>query len=299
LHNRFLNERTARDIDRRVAKILKDLGDPEPPIRLEVVRELLRLDLAYYSSSDERVIAETIHRLTVGGKQILSRPALLLEALQKWDLKALWVPDRKRILIDAELPTVKKRWGEAHEVGHSLLPWHEIAVHGDSSQTLSLTCEQQVEAEANFVASRLLFLQDKFTSRLHDSPLSFDAVRSLSKDFGNSMTSTLWRTVKVANSPVFGLVSQHPKEKHGEEPIRYFVRSRSFLEQFGGVTGMYVLLSLRGICRGSRGPIGTGEIIVCDVNGDDHLFRVESFFNSYDALTLGTYASPRVTQFAV
>ena len=44
--NRFLDERTALDIDGRVAKILKDLDDPEPPLRLEQVRELLRLDLA-------------------------------------------------------------------------------------------------------------------------------------------------------------------------------------------------------------------------------------------------------------
>lgn len=113
------------------------------------------------------------------------------------------------------------------------------------------------------------------------------------------MTSTLWRAVEAAEHPVFGLVSQHPREEHGEEPIRYFVRSRQFIARFDGVTGMYVLRGLREICRGSRGPIGSGEMILYDVNGDEHIFRVESFFNSYDALTLGIYNSPRGTLVAM
>jgi hypothetical protein len=57
LNNSFLAERTVRDINKRVAKILKALDDPEPPMRLEVVREQLRLDLAYYSSFDQGVLS--------------------------------------------------------------------------------------------------------------------------------------------------------------------------------------------------------------------------------------------------
>lgn len=71
LRNSYLNERTASDIDKRVSRILKDLGAPEPPLRLEVVRELLRLDLGYYSSSDQSILTETYHRLIVSGKQVL------------------------------------------------------------------------------------------------------------------------------------------------------------------------------------------------------------------------------------
>lgn len=291
--NRYLADRTVHDIDKRVAKVLKDLGDPEPPIRLEVVREQLRLNLAYYSSSDDGVLAETIHRLTVAGKQVLERPGLLLDVVKKWQLKALWIPDRKRILIDKELPTPKQRWGEAHEIGHSLLPWHEAAMHGDKDHTLSLACEEQIETEANFTAGQLLFLQKRFTERLLDSHLSFHTVRTLSREFGNTMTSTLWRVVEATEAPVFGLVSQHPRDEHHEEPIRYFVRSRQFIARFDGVTGIYVLRGLREICRGTRGPIGSGELILYDVNGDEHVFRTESFFNSYDALTLGIYVAPR------
>jgi hypothetical protein len=234
LLNSYLDERTAQDIDTRIAKILKDLDDPEPPLRLEQVRELLRLDFAFYSSSNVGALAETIHRLKVAGKQVIERPSLLLDAIRKWELKALWIPDRKRILIDSELPSAKQRWGEAHEIGHSVLPWHEAVMHGDRKLTLSLACEQQVESEANFAAGRLLFLQDVFIEQVRSSPLTIDAVKKLSKVFGNTITSTLWRAVESREDAVFGLVSQHPNHALGEDPLRYFVRSRAFCSQYDG-----------------------------------------------------------------
>ena len=46
----FVDPRSADAIDRQVSKILKGLGDPEPPLILDDVRELLSLDRHYYSS---------------------------------------------------------------------------------------------------------------------------------------------------------------------------------------------------------------------------------------------------------
>ena len=66
-----LDVRTAHDIDARVEKILSDLGDPPPPLQLDDVRALLRLDRAYYSSSDDGILRETVHRLKLAGKQVI------------------------------------------------------------------------------------------------------------------------------------------------------------------------------------------------------------------------------------
>jgi hypothetical protein len=44
LKNQFVEARTAKDIDRQVERILHGLGNPEPPLNLELVRELLKLD---------------------------------------------------------------------------------------------------------------------------------------------------------------------------------------------------------------------------------------------------------------
>ena len=42
--NHLIKEKTAHDIDQRVERVLRGLGNPEPPLRLEDVRELLKLD---------------------------------------------------------------------------------------------------------------------------------------------------------------------------------------------------------------------------------------------------------------
>jgi hypothetical protein len=46
-----------------------------------------------------------------------------------------------------------------------------------------------------------------------------------------------------------------------------------------------------GYCGSQRGgSLGSSELTLLDDNGDEHVFRFETFFNRYDALTLGVYA---------
>lgn len=298
MHNILLDERSAHDIDGIVSKILHDLDDPEPPLSLETIRDLLRLDRAYYSSTDADALQETVHRLRVGAKQVIERPSLLLEVVRMRQLKALWVPDRKRILIDSEIPSPKQRWGEAHEIGHSLIPWHDSMMHGDQNRTLSIACEELLEAEANYAAGRILFLQDAFSERLLSSPVSFDRIRALSTEFGNTITSTLWRSIESLPFPAFGLVSAHPRllsATQAGQPVRYFLRSPSFEQKFPMVTALPLFTKVRGICWGNRGPIGGGEIVLADAAGAKHLFVAEVFYNGYEALTLGIHQRDKAT----
>src|SRR6266704_5158962 len=102
---------------------------------------------------------EPVTPTRIAGVQILQRPMLLLDAVRKFDLRALYLPDRKRILLDQSQPDAKQRWNEAHEIGHSLLPWHADLMLGDHEQSLTPGCHAQVEAEANYTAGQLLFLQ--------------------------------------------------------------------------------------------------------------------------------------------
>jgi Zn-dependent peptidase ImmA (M78 family) len=288
----FLDERTARDIDAVISKVLRDLGNPGPPLQLDLVREALALDRRYYSSSDTSVLEETIHRIRVGAKQTIQRPGLLLDIIRHRKLSALWVPDHRRILIDSELPQVKHRWSEAHEIGHSLIPWHAEMAHGDDELTLSIACEQQIEAEANFAAARLLFLQDHFSERLLSGQVTFGRVRALSKEFGNTMTSTLWRAIETLRGSGFAMVSGHPRELHAtppEERIQHFIRSILFQERFPAVSGDSIYLALGSFCRRGKGPIGQDEMVLTDVLGQPHVFLVECFYNGHQALTLGIH----------
>lgn len=293
MHNSFLPYGEANEIDAIVRKVHRDLGNPKPPLSLDQVRDLLRLDRGYYSSSDTGLILETAHRLRVAGKLVLEKPSRLVDAIRKWDLKALYVPDSRRILIDADEPTPKHRWNEAHEVGHSLIPWHDAFLHGDHRITLSASCHEELERQANYAAARLLFIGDEFRDRLLASEVCFDRVRALGKEFKNTMTTTLWRAVEAMETPALGMVSCHPREADSNQPIRYFLRSRRFLNEFTNVTAAEVFAKLYGLCRGRRGPIGSGELLLDDDRGQEHVFFVECFNNSHDTLTLGLHRSAR------
>lgn len=47
MRNILLSRPTATDIESQVNKVLRGLGNPEPPLNLDDVRELLRLDRGY------------------------------------------------------------------------------------------------------------------------------------------------------------------------------------------------------------------------------------------------------------
>lgn len=248
--------------------MLRGIGNPEPPLCLENVRELLKVDRKFYSSDNTSYLREAVSRLIVGGKQVLEQPTLIWEAVKQRNLKALWVPDRKRILIDESMPPLKWRWSEGHEVGHSIIPWHEYMLHGDDRHSLTPSAEQELEAEANFAAGRLLFLRNEFDERLRGSDFSLATVHQLARDFANTKTTTLWRTIEATGEPAFGMVSQHPAEMPDPERelIRYFVRSRSFADQFSGVSTQALFPLLRAVCRRGAGPIGQTDATLMDAN---------------------------------
>ena len=296
-----LRARTAADIESQVTKLLRGLGDPEPPLDLRAVRELLRLDRAYYSVADDGPLRETISRLKVAGLQVVKRPTLLAEAVRKLSLKALYLPDQKRILLDQSLPVLKHRWNEAHEIGHDIIPWHAGMMLGDTEQTLTLSCHAQMEAEANYAAGQLLFLAERFRAEASDVTPNLHAVRTLNGRYGNTITSTLWRFVEQApeEGPMVALVTGHP---HGTRraadfdpaaPCKYLISSPAFASHFGAIDELALFDAVAGYCGPQRGgTLGEAELLLLDRNGARHAFHFETFFNSHQALTLGVYSRP-------
>ena len=299
-----MRDRTAQDINELVAKVLRDLGNPDPPLHMDHVRELLRLDRQYYSSTEDGALREVAHRLTIAGKQVLARPALLLDVIKKWDLRALFIPDHKRILIDSELPEAKQRWSEAHEVGHSIIPWHTDTMLGDNKQTLTPACHEQIENEANFAAGQMLFFQQAFVQNARDLTVGINAVTTLKKRYGNTITTTLWRYVEQSEQPMIGAISCHPHRLPTEfdwaNPFRYFVGSRSFQQRFSNTREVDLFRQVQSYCANRKGgPLGATDLQLQDDNGLRHLFHFETFFNQYEALTLGVYKSAHSVVVAV
>lgn len=298
MKNLHLKARTAADIDGQIAKILRGMGDPEPPVDLRLVRELLKLDRGYYSTTDDSLLRETFNRMKVAGLQVLKRPTLLRDAVTSLSLKALYLPDQKRILLDKDLPLLKHRWNEAHEIGHDIIPWHAGMMFGDNDQTLTPACHEIMEAEANYAAGQLLFLGGRFVEEACSLPPSLSEIRAMAKRFGNTMTSTLWRFAEQAHQgrPMVALVTGHPHPAKRKadfdpaDPCRYCVQSPDFLERFGALTEVQlfnVVASYAGAQGG--GSLGEDEVVLPDRNGQRHLFKFETFYNRHEALSLGVW----------
>lgn len=306
--NYLLSPKTAQDIDQRVERVLRGLGNPEPPLRLDDVRELLKLDRAFYTADDPGIAREAISRIRVATIQVYHRPTLIIDAIRKLSLKALYLPDRKRILLDGSLPIKKHRWNEAHEIGHSLIPWHEDMMLGDNAHTLSPDCHEQVEAEANFAGGRLLFLRERFVAEARSLDPSIGSVQRLHGAFGNTLSTTLYRFVESAGieRPIVGLITGHPHvtrrgaDHDHAKPCRHFIQSPAFAARFRCMPEVDLFEAVAGYCGShSGGPLGTAELILTDDNGDQHRFVFETFFNRYDALTLGVYLRPEMRVLAV
>ena len=298
MKNPLLGKHEASDIRRQVDKVLRGLGNPEPPLDLRLVRELLNLDRQYYSSTDDTWLREKVSRVKIAGKQLFQRPMLLMDVVKKAQLSGLWIPDHQRILIDSGIPEKKHRWIEAHEIGHKLTPWHERYLFGDDAETLQRDCHDTLESEANYAGGQLLFLGARFGNEANDLGRSINAVMALHTRYGNSIPSTLWRFVEETHPgiPMVGLITVHPQHLgtnfDPHDPCRYCIESESFRERFG--TGEKTLFALlKEYCSWKKtGPLGTDEFQLTDRNGDSHTFIFASFATKYDTFTLGAYKSP-------
>ncbi len=295
MSNSEIGDEEERDIDELVRRIIRDLDNPEPPIPLEQVRELLRLDLSYYSTLDPGFISSFGHRIKLAGKRIASRSGQIINALAKANLLGLWIPDEKKILIDENVPGPKQRFLETHEIIHSVIPWHQDFLLGDNETTLSPACHAQIEAEANYGAGRLLFLGQRFVNDARDLNLTWKSIKTLKKNYGNTLTTTLWHTIeqRYPEVPAIGLISRHPNHQHiGGGPdgsdCKHFVRSSGFRDQFPDIKADDIYKIVQGYSSfNSKGPVGDLSTVLINANGESVEFYFESFCNSYDLLTLG------------
>ena len=293
-----------REIDAQISRILRDLGSPPPPLKLEDVRKLLKLDLKYYKSTDPGIIEELTHRFTLfARKTIPDIGKHLAAALAKSKLNAFWVPDSRRILLDETVPEPKHRWIESHEITHSVTDWHKEFLLGDNRYTVDPFCHATLEAEANYGAGRLLFLSDLFAKEARDLAPTFDSIKTLSKRYENSMVSTFWRMIESRDprQAVFGIVSAHPKfpeigAHDGEDAWRYFIRSPAFRSQFSNISieATFGLVAKHCTNR-KKGPIFFAKDVMTNEIGEDWECTIEGFSTTHAVLTLGIITTKKST----
>lgn len=169
---------------------------------------------------------------------------------------------------------------------------------GDTLETLTPSCHEIMEAEANYAAGQLLFLGERFRDEATSEAPTLDFVRRLSGVYGNTITSTLWRLTEQAHGdrPMVALVSGHPHRARRNSnfdpasPCRYCVQSPGFRDRFGAMTELHLFEVAASYCGSQTGgSLGKEEVVLFDNNRERHVFSFETFFNRHEALTLGVW----------
>lgn len=269
----------------RVDRLLADLGRPKPPISLAQVRAVQKLDVHYYSVSNPDFMDRLAHKMRIAGK-VITEPWRLVEAVKQMDLKALLLPDAKRILIDEDLHDIKKRWAEAHEITHDLLDWHKDFMYGDAEVTLLPSCEAMIEAEANLGAGLILFPGYYINDYLNGKDPHMSLAMKLADDSGNSITSAGWRIAEQSSRPTFFMICEPGSLR--EASAKHLAVSTSFEQKFGHIQAPQLFTIVKANARHARGgPLGAFTYALRDAEGRQHEFVFDVFSNGHSILTMG------------
>jgi len=245
-----MDKGTRHEIEKVAWKTLKEARIIEPPVRIEAILEHLDLHRDFYNLEDPTFLRRAWHKIKVGGQQLAS-------IINKIKLAAVWLPDETRILVDSALPSPKQEWASFHDSIHRILEWHRPFFLGDTAQTLDPDYQEQLENEANYGASALMFCGPVFTKEACDTTKEWASVEVLANRYKKSLTTTVRRYVEHSHDyPMAMLVSTaywDIKPENQSERYRHFIRSKKFIEQFNNVTPEQVLAALDNHVKMQRG----------------------------------------------
>jgi len=244
---------------------------------LEVNRDFLDLE-------DPNLLQRFWHKVKIGQEK-------LIKVIKKIKLAAVWLPDQEQIMIHSTLPKQKQEWASFHDTTHTLLKWHRPYFLGDTAQTLDPDFQEQLENEANYGASALMFGGVVFTKDALDTKPDWSSIDLLSKKYKKSLVTTLRRYVQFSHNIPMAMMVSTPwwKEfqKGQEHPWRHFIPSRRFEIEFSHVTPSEIHEQIRSNVRyRSGGQVGDFDFCVIDIKGEGHVFHATSFYNQHDLLTL-------------
>lgn len=193
----------------------------------------------------ERVCVEALERAGLAG--VLPTPLdALAEAAgvrervalppQARILGALWF-ERQALFVDRTQAPARRRFTEAHEIGHLLCPWHRAVVRLDTAGELFGELGVGIEAEANLAASELIFQGERFTAEAADRERSLRTPLALADAYGASGHAAAHHYVERHAEPMALLVAGRWPDARGRLPVWRSVESPAFAAAFGPLAG--------------------------------------------------------------
>jgi DNA invertase Pin-like site-specific DNA recombinase len=106
-------------------------------------------------------------------------------------------PYQNRILINGELPPLRKRTCGFHELGHATLPWHSRLNFACAAYTLGLGSHRRLERQAFLCGAELQMPHHLFAADAADLPLGIAAIKTLARWYLASLETTAIRYVQT------------------------------------------------------------------------------------------------------
>jgi hypothetical protein len=133
----------------------------------------------------------------------------------------------KATYIPYDPNTGRRRFVKAHELGHQVIPWHNVdPAYLDDNETVGPSATGIFEQEANFFGAETIFQGKNFRNLARDYQPSVDAIFTLADQHGASKQATAWRFVEEQDEAV-ALLQYYPSNAIDESGNQVLVVWRS------------------------------------------------------------------------
>lgn len=202
--------------------------------------------------------------------------------------------DERRYYVDPTLPLERRRFTEAHEIGHDALPWHAGAYFAEDYTTLRSSTRDLLEAEANQFAAEVLFAGDRFSEQADAMQPSIEVPLSLNALYQTSAAATLRRYVANSRHPLALIATGLKQSRYGNLPVfsALSCESPSFSGRYGMVRslvgewiGSARYPELHAFSTAHRGTVAA-TILTLDTARGNVRFVAEGFVNGRNGFVL-------------
>lgn len=162
------------------------------------------LDYEEYNLSDKSFIG----KITAGVKRITKR------------IKSALIVREQVVLIDSDLHSSKKPFGQGHELGHHEIPEHREILYVCSEADLNPRTRAEMEFEANVFSSEILHPTPLMTKMYKEYPVSMETILLLHELSKASIHSSAIRYVTSCDKECCLLILNIEEDEKGNRGLR-------------------------------------------------------------------------------
>ncbi|MBN1930232.1 MAG: ImmA/IrrE family metallo-endopeptidase [Desulfobacterales bacterium] len=135
-------------------------------------------------------------------------------------IKAALLTEEKTIFTDRTLYSAQKRFGQAHELGHHVMPAHNEIFYACSETDLNPITRVKHEFEANRFATELLFPQPLMQAIYENDDLSMETILRLADLSNTTILSSAMRYINGSDKKCCLLIMSIDKDAEGNPGLR-------------------------------------------------------------------------------